>query len=117
MSSVIRFLNAGNMKPADIYRKLCELYKEHAMSDLVVQRWVRHFIKGRENVHDDPRSGQPPVVNEDLVRAVEEKIPEKDDSPFRHVHCAQCFGAENTLCLWNSYLKAQQSMQVSIATH
>jgi hypothetical protein len=30
----------------------------------------------RENVHDDPRSGRPPVVNEDLVRAVEEKIQE-----------------------------------------
>jgi len=27
-------------------------------------------------VHDDPRSGQPSVVNEDLVRAVEEKIRE-----------------------------------------
>jgi hypothetical protein len=25
-------------------------------------------------VHDNPRSGRPPVVNEDLVRAVEEKI-------------------------------------------
>jgi hypothetical protein len=37
---------------------------------------VRHFIEGRENVHDDPRSGRPPVVNEDSVRAVEEKIQE-----------------------------------------
>jgi len=27
-------------------------------------------------VHDDPRSGRPSVVNEDLVRAVEEKIRE-----------------------------------------
>ena len=27
-------------------------------------------------MHDDPRSGQPSVVNEDLVRAVEEKIRE-----------------------------------------
>jgi len=37
---------------------------------------VRLFNEGRENVHDDPRSGRPSVVNEDLVRAVEEKIRE-----------------------------------------
>jgi hypothetical protein len=30
----------------------------------------------RENMHDDPQSGRPSVVNEDLVRAVEEKIQE-----------------------------------------
>jgi hypothetical protein len=45
------------------------------MSDSTI-RWVRHFNEGRENVHDDPRSGLPSVVNEDLVRAVEEKIQE-----------------------------------------
>jgi hypothetical protein len=46
------------------------------MSDSMVWRWVRHFIEGRENVHNDPRSGRPPVVNEDLMRAVEEMIQE-----------------------------------------
>jgi transposase len=74
MRSVIRFLNARNMKPADIHRKLCEMYEEHALSDSMVRRWVRHFNEWRQNVHDDPRSGRPSVVNEDFVRAVEEKI-------------------------------------------
>ena len=37
----------------------------------MIWRWVRLFNEGRENMHDDPRSGQPSVVNEDLVRAVE----------------------------------------------
>jgi hypothetical protein len=83
MSSVIRFLNAGNMKPADIYRQLCEVYREHAMSDSMVWTWVRHYIEGQENVHDDLWSGRLPVVNEGLVRAVEEKIQE-DNSPFCH---------------------------------
>jgi transposase len=46
------------------------------MSDLMIRRWVRHFNKGRENVHDYPRSGRSSVVNEDMVSAVEEKIPE-----------------------------------------
>jgi hypothetical protein len=59
------------MKPADIHQ-LCEVYGEHAMSDLMLRRWWRHFNEGRKNVHDDPRSGQPSVVNEDLVCAVEE---------------------------------------------
>jgi hypothetical protein len=69
------FLNARNMKPADIHHQLCEVHGEHAMSDSMVRRWVRHFNEGCENnMQDDSRSGLPPVVNEDLVRAAEEKI-------------------------------------------
>jgi hypothetical protein len=71
MRSVIRFLNARNIKPADIHLQLCEVYGEHAISESVVR--VRHFNEGRENVHDDSRSGRQSVVNVDLVRAVEEK--------------------------------------------
>jgi hypothetical protein len=37
---------------------------------------VRHFNEGCENVHDDPWSGRSSVVNEDVVRAVKEKIQE-----------------------------------------
>jgi hypothetical protein len=70
MRSVICFLNARNMKPADIHRQLCEAYGEHAMSDSMVRRWVRHFDEGRENVYEDPRSFRPSAVYEDLVRAV-----------------------------------------------
>jgi transposase len=73
MRSVILFLNARNMKPTDIHRQLCEVYGEH---DSTIRRRVRHFNEGRENVHDNPRSGRPSVVNEDLVRAVEEKFQE-----------------------------------------
>jgi len=73
-AACFRFLNAKNMKPAEIHRQLCDVYGEQAMSSSMVRRWVRLFNEGRENVHDDPRSGRPSVVNEDLVRAVEEKI-------------------------------------------
>jgi hypothetical protein len=75
MLSVIHFLNARNMNPADIHRQLCEAYGEYAMSDSMT-RCVRHFNEGHENVHDDRQSGRPSVVNQDLVRAVEEKIQE-----------------------------------------
>ena len=64
------------MKPAEIHHQLCDMYGEHAMSSSMVQRWVRLFNEGRENVHDDLRSGRPSAVNEDLVRSVEEKIRE-----------------------------------------
>jgi hypothetical protein len=37
MRFVICFLNARNMKPADI-RQLCEVYGEHAMNDSMVKR-------------------------------------------------------------------------------
>jgi len=42
----------------------------------MVRRWVRLVNEGRENVHDDSRSGRPSVLNEDLVSAVEEKVME-----------------------------------------
>ena len=77
MRSVIRSLNAKNMKPAEIHLQLCDVYGEHAMSSSKLRRWVRLFKEGRENVRDDPRSGRPSMVNEDLVRVVEEKIREK----------------------------------------
>ena len=75
MQSVICFLNAKNMTPAEI-RPLCDVYGEHAMSSSMVQRWVQLFNERCENVHDDPWSGQPSMVNEDLVCAIEEKIKE-----------------------------------------
>jgi hypothetical protein len=46
------------------------------MGDSMVRRWVRHFNERRKNVHDDLQSGQPFLVNDDLVHAVEEKIQE-----------------------------------------
>jgi hypothetical protein len=61
MWSVIHFLSAGNMKPADLRRQLCEVYREHTMSDSVVWKLVRRFNEGRENVHDDRRIAQSSV--------------------------------------------------------
>jgi hypothetical protein len=60
--SVIRFLNARNVKPADIYRQICELYGENAMNDGMVRKWVRKLNEVRDNVHDEPRSDRPSMV-------------------------------------------------------
>jgi hypothetical protein len=64
------------MKPAAILCQLCKVYGEYAMSDSMVQRWVRHFNEARKNMHDDPWSSQLSGVNENLMCAVEEKIQE-----------------------------------------
>jgi hypothetical protein len=71
---VIRFLNARNVKEADIHGQICEVYDENAMSDGMVRKWVRKFNKGRDNVHDELQSGRPSVVSDDLEHAVKTKI-------------------------------------------
>ncbi|GFU91962.1 uncharacterized protein TNCV_3765871 [Trichonephila clavipes] len=46
---------------------------------LVKQRhlhWYCCSVDGRENVHDEPRSGRPSVITDDLVNTVDEKIRE-----------------------------------------
>lgn len=72
--SVIRFLNARNVKPAEIHRQLTEVYGQNVISDGMVRKWVRQFNDGRNNVHDDARSGRPSLVSDELVEKVNEKI-------------------------------------------
>ena len=75
--SVIRFLNARNVLPSEIHHQICQVYGDNAMSDGMVRKWVQMFNKGRENMHDETRSGRPSVVNDDLVRKVKERV--RDD--------------------------------------
>ncbi|GBN82656.1 hypothetical protein AVEN_206709-1 [Araneus ventricosus] len=62
--SVIRFLNAKNVKPAEIHRQLADIYGENVMTDGMVRKWVRQFNDGRTNVRGEARSGRPSVVND-----------------------------------------------------
>ena len=72
--SVIRFLNARNVLPSEIHHQICQVYGDNAMSDGMVRKWVRMFNEGRENVHHEARSGRPSLVNDDLVRKVNERV-------------------------------------------
>jgi transposase len=74
--SVVKFFNAKNICPAEIYRQVCEVYGENAMRDGMVRRWCRKFSEGRTNVCNDDRSGRPSVVTADLLDQVNEKIRE-----------------------------------------
>lgn len=46
--SVIHFLNARHVKPADTYWQICEVYGEYTMSKSVVQGRVRSLNNGHE---------------------------------------------------------------------
>ena len=74
--AVIRFLSARNISAAEINRQITEVHGPNIMSDSKVRKWVRAFNEGRENVHDEPRSGRPSVISDELVRAVDDKIRE-----------------------------------------
>ena len=60
--SVIRFLNARNVLPRESHHQICQVHGDNAMSDGMVRKWVRMFNEGRENVHDEARSGRPSLV-------------------------------------------------------
>jgi len=72
--SVIRFLNARNVLPREIHHQICQVYGDSAMSDVMVRKWVRMFNEGRANLHYEARSGRPSLVNNDLVRKVNERV-------------------------------------------
>jgi len=50
------------------------VYGDNAMCDGMVRKWVRMFNDGRENVHDEVRSGRPCLVNDNLVLKVNERV-------------------------------------------
>ena len=62
------------MLPSEIHHQICQVYGDNAMSDGMVRKWVRMFNEGRENVHDEARSERPSLVNDDLVRKVNERL-------------------------------------------
>ena len=68
------------MLPSEIHHQICQVYGDNAMSDGIVRKWVRMFNEGRENVHDETRSERPSLVNDDLVRKVNERV--RDDRRF-----------------------------------
>ena len=74
--SVIRVLNARNVLPSEIHHQICQVYGDNGM----VRKWVRVFSEGRENMHDEARSERPSLVNDDLVRKVNERV--RDDRRF-----------------------------------
>jgi len=63
-----------------IHHQICQVYGDSAMSDGMVRKWVWIFNEGREYVYSEARSGRPSLVNDDLVRKVNERV--RDDRRF-----------------------------------
>jgi len=59
---------------------ICQVYGDNEMSDSMVRKCVLIFNEGRENVHDEARSGRPSSVNDDFVRKANERV--RDDRRF-----------------------------------
>jgi len=66
--------------PSEIHHQIYQVYGDNVMKDGMVRKWVRMFSEGRENVHDEAQSGRPSLVNDDLVRKVNERV--RDDRRF-----------------------------------
>jgi len=72
--SVIRFMSARNVLPSEIHHQICQVYGDNAMSDGMVRKLVQMFNEGRETMHDETRRGRPSLVNDELVRKVNERV-------------------------------------------
>ena len=73
---VIRFLQAENVRPSEIHRRLVAVYGEHVMNAASVRKWCTIFRNGRTDVHDAERSGRPYVITEALKQKVNRIIRE-----------------------------------------
>ena len=67
---VIRFLEAENVRPSEIHRRLVAVYGEHVMNTAIVRKWCTIFRNGRTDVHDAERSGRPSVITDALKQKV-----------------------------------------------
>ncbi|KAJ4448812.1 hypothetical protein ANN_00203 [Periplaneta americana] len=86
--SVIRFLNARHLKPAEIYRQLKEVYGDTVMNERNVRKWCEMFNNGRTNVHDETRPGCPSLITEDLKTKVNDRILQDRRTSFDELHIA-----------------------------
>ena len=67
---VIRFLQAENVRPSEIHRRLDAVYGEHVMNMASVRKWCTIFRNGRTDFHDAERSGRPSVITDTLKQKV-----------------------------------------------
>ena len=73
---VIRFLQAENVRPSEIHRRLVAVYDEDVMNAASVRKWCTVFRNMRTDVHDTERSGRPSVITDALKQKVKRIIRE-----------------------------------------
>ena len=73
---MIRFLQAENVRPSEIHRRLVAVYGENVMNAASVRKWCTMFRNGRTDIHDAERSGRPSVITDALKQKVNRIIRE-----------------------------------------
>ncbi|GFS47776.1 HTH_48 domain-containing protein [Trichonephila clavipes] len=72
----LEMLCPQNLKLMEIYRKVCEVYRNNVMNESSIRKWCIQFKNGRTNVRDEEKSGRPSIVTDELVAQVDEEIRE-----------------------------------------
>jgi len=80
-------LNTRNVISSEIHHQICQVYGDNAMSDGMVRKWVQVFNEGQENMHNEAQSGRPSLVNDDLVRKVNERVYNDRHFTISVCHC------------------------------
>ena len=86
---VIRVLQAENLRPSGIHRRLVAVYGEHVMNPASVRKWCTMVRNGRTDVHDAERSGRPSVITDSLKQKVNRIIRENRHFAISEVY-EQC---------------------------
>jgi hypothetical protein len=74
------------MNAVEIYHELCMVNGQNVKSEGTVGQWCKMFRDGQKNVHNEERSDQPSVVNDNLVQSVDEKFMKDSSSQFQNFH-------------------------------
>ena len=93
---VIRFLQAENVRPSEIHRRLVTVYGEHVMKAVSVRKWCTMLGNGRTDVHDAERSGRPSVITDALKQNVNRIIRENRHFTITEVY-EQCPEVSHTV--------------------
>ncbi|KAK6764506.1 hypothetical protein RB195_024722 [Necator americanus] len=69
------FLHLSGQEPADIDRRLKEVYKEHASARSTVYKWHTKFASGDYSMEYEDRLGRPMELDFDMLRRQGETDP------------------------------------------
>jgi transposase len=69
---IARLLTLKGLKATEIEMELTSVYIDEALQISAVNKWRRHFLQGRTELGDKPRSGRP--ANSDLRQVIAELI-------------------------------------------
>ena len=86
---MIWFLQAENVRPSEIHRRLVAVYGEHVMNAASFRKWCKMFRNGRTDVHEPERLGRPSVITDALKQKVNRIIRENRHFTISEVY-KQC---------------------------